>query len=125
VRVRRHRGRRLGFLQLCAERRFHRLTMDAFERETGLSPTDYWIEALAGGAPAVALRTRAMEFARSQGATVMGWAAHGDVCGGFPGTGDDRIRAMLETTVARRRLEYPAAEHLVFFGGGKRVTRVA
>jgi hypothetical protein len=123
--VRRQRGGRLGFLQLCAERRFHRLTMDAFEQATGLAPTDYWIEAVAGGAPALALRTRAMEFARSQGATVMGWAAHGDVCGGFPGADDDRIRAMLETTVARRRHEYPAAEHLAFFATGRRVSRLA
>jgi hypothetical protein len=124
VRVRRRPPGRLGFLQLCADRRFHRLTMDAFEEATGFAPTDYWIEALAGGAPAVALRTRATEFARSQGATVMGWAAHGDDCGGFPGADDERIRAMLATTVARRRLEYPGAEHLVFFGSGRRVSRV-
>ena len=124
MRVRRRQGQRLGFLQLCADRRFHRLTMEAFEEAAGLSPTAYWIEAVAGGAPAVALRTRAAELARARGATVMGWAAHGDGCGGFPQADDARIRAMLETTVARRRLEYPQAEHLVFFATGRRVKRL-
>ena len=121
-------GRRpaqLGFLQLCADRRFHRATMLAFEEATGLEPTAYWIEALSGGAPGQALRTRALDLAHRKGARLMGWAAHGDDCGGFPGVADDRMRAMLETTVARRRVEYPDAEHFAFFGSGRRVTRLS
>ena len=125
LRVRRRGEQRLGFLQLCADRRFHRATMLAFEEATGLAPTAYWIEAASGGAPGQALRTRALEHAHRQGARVMGWAAHGDGCGGFPDVGDDRLRAMLETTLARRRVEYPDAEHLAFFGSGSRVTRLA
>jgi hypothetical protein len=124
VRVRVRRDRRLGYLQLCSDRRFHRATMTAFEESTGLAPTAYWVEAVVGGAPAYALRPRGAEYARSYGARLMGWAAHGDGCGAFPGADDARIRGMLEVTVARRRLEYPDAEHLVFFGAGRRVSRL-
>jgi hypothetical protein len=99
--------------------------MTAFEQATGLAPTQYWVEAVFGGAPGHALRPRGAEYARGHGARVMGWAAHGGGCGAFPAADDDRIRAMLETTVARRRIEYPDAEHLVFFGAGRRVTRIA
>jgi hypothetical protein len=34
------RAKHLGFLQLCAERRFHRATMQAFEHATGLMRDD-------------------------------------------------------------------------------------
>jgi hypothetical protein len=124
VRVRRRGEQRLGFLQLCVDRRFHRLTMAAFEEATGLASTAYWIEAVVGGAPGHALRPRGAEYARAHGARVMGWAAHGNGCGGFPDVGDDRLRAMLEATLGRRRVEYPDAEHLAFFGSGSRVTRL-
>ena len=70
----------LGYLQLCADRRFHYLTMTAFEEATGLEPEQYWIEARSGGAPAYADRTRAARFAYHEGASHFGWAAHGDVC---------------------------------------------
>src|SRR6266700_7225966 len=41
-----------GFLQLCADRRFHRDIQERFQRDAKLpSPLDYWIHADAGGAP--------------------------------------------------------------------------
>jgi hypothetical protein len=41
-----------GFLQLCADRRFHRLIQQAFKEDAGLaSREDYWIHADAGGTP--------------------------------------------------------------------------
>jgi hypothetical protein len=123
--VRLRRPQRLGYLQLCVDRRFHRLTMAAFEEATGLSPTAYWLESVVGGAPGNALRPRGADYARGHGATLMGWGAHGGGCGGFPGADDERIRGMLEVTLARRKLEYPGAEHLAFFAAGRGVRRLA
>jgi hypothetical protein len=116
----------LGFLQLCAERRFHRAVMEAFERETGLKHDEYWIEARAGGAPSWADNTKTGRIAHRSGARFMGWAAHGDVCLGFPGEGDDKMRTRLEKTAARRAEEFPGAVHVVLFAlpGGVEVSRV-
>ena len=105
----------VGFLQLCADRRFHRATMEAFERVTGLAPEDYWIEARPGGAPSWADNTRAARLARRAGAGHMGWAAHGDGCGGFPGVGDAELREKLRRTARRRAEEFPRAAHYALF----------
>jgi hypothetical protein len=118
--------RRLGFLQLCAERRFHRAVMQAFEQAAGLAPDDYWIEARAGGAPSWADNTRTARFAARGGATVMGWSAHGERCLGFPGEGDASIRARLERTAQKRAEEFPRCLHLALFAlaDGVQVTPV-
>lgn len=117
----------LGFLQLCAERRFHRAVMEAFERETGLKEDEYWIEARAGGPPSWADNTKTARIAHRSGARFMGWAAHGDVCLGFPGDGDDTLRIRLQQTAARRAEEFPRAVHVVLFAlpSGVEVSRVA
>ena len=109
----------LGFLQLCADRRYHRKTMDALEAATALTgPDRYWIEATAGGAPAFETPTPTAQFAYEQGARIMGWAAHGDTCGGWPGLSNDEIEAKLQA-VARERLKgFPDAEHWLLFGSG-------
>jgi hypothetical protein len=116
----------LGFLQLCAERRFHRAVMEAFERETGLKPDEYWIEARAGGAPSWADNTKTARIAHRNGARFMGWAAHGDVCLGFPGEQDDTLRIRLDKAAARRAEEFPRAVHVVLFAlsGGVEVSRL-
>ena len=93
--------------------------MEAFERATGLRPDEYWIEATPGGAPAFGTRTRASDVAHANGARVMGWAAHGERCGGFPDASDERMREMLLRAVERRRVDYPDSEHLTFFGRGR------
>jgi hypothetical protein len=123
--VRRRGESGLGFLHLCADRRFHRRTMEEFEQAAGLAPDRYWVEATVGGAPAQALRPRGADYAYGHGARHMAWAAHGEACGAFPGADDERIREMLERTVLRRRLEYPDAQHYVLFASGRRVTRLA
>ena len=105
----------LGFLQLCADRRYHRATMEAFERATRLAPEDYWIEARPGGAPAWDDNTRAARLAHRNGAVHMGWGAHGDGCGGFPGVRDDELRAKLRRTAQRRAEEFPRAAHYALF----------
>ena len=119
-------GRPLGFLQLCAERRFHRAVMEAFERETGLRPDEYWIEARPGGAPSWADNTKGSRLAHKGGARLMGWAAHGDVCLGFPSAGDEEMRRRLDTVARRRAEEFPQAEHFALFAlpGTVDVTRI-
>jgi hypothetical protein len=110
-----------GFLQLCADRRYHRKTMEAFERATGLAPDEYWIEATAGGAPAFEGPTATAEFAYEKGARVMGWAAHGEGCGGFPGLADDALRTKLAESAAGRAALFAEAEHWTLFAAGGRV----
>lgn len=116
---------RLGFIQLCADRRFHRATMDAFEACAGLAPDEYWIEASAGGAAAIDHPTATAKFAYEQGARLMGWAAHGDRCGGFPGRPNADIRARLKDSALARAKEFPDAEHWLLFGQGGSVEVVA
>ncbi|MDQ5820583.1 MAG: hypothetical protein M3540_03995 [Actinomycetota bacterium] len=118
--------RRLGYLQLCAERRFHRAVMEAFEREMGLQPDEYWIEARPGGTPSWADNTKGARIADRNGARVMGWATHGDVCLGFPGESDEGMRRRLQKAAARRAEEFPRAEHVMLFAlpDGVEVTRL-
>lgn len=108
----------LGFLQLCADRRYHRKTMAEFERATGLRPDQYWIEAAAGGAAALGATTATARFAYDKGARVMGWAAHGDGCGGFPGLTDDELRTKLHDAATTTPEDFPEAEHWTLFGAG-------
>lgn len=110
-----------GFLQLCADRRYHRITMEEFEARTGLRPDQYWIEVTAGGAPAFETVSGTAEFAYDQGARVMGWAAHGDVCGGFPERSNAEMRAAVEARARERAADFPDAEHWVLFAAGGRV----
>lgn len=105
-----------GFLQLCSDLRYHRLTMSAFEDATGLAEDGYWIEARPGGAPSWADNTRAARLAHKLGASHMGWAAHGDECLGFRGEPDARVRARLEQTLRKRADEFPGAVHYALFG---------
>ena len=113
-----------GFLQLCADKRYHRKTMKAFENVTGLGEEDYWIEASAGGAPAFGYKTKTAEFAYENGAVHMGWAAHGDECGGFPGATDQEIAAKLDAILVQREINFPAATHYLFFGASGIVVQV-
>ena len=48
----------------------------------------------------------------------MGWAAHGDVCLGFEGEPNDKLRRRLEGTVRARVRDFPEAVHYVLFGEG-------
>lgn len=106
----------LGFLQLCADRRFHRRTMDAFEEAASLGSSDlYWIEASAGGAAGFDDVTVTARFAHDNGARKMGWAAHGTGCGGFPGSSDDEVKGALKAQTAKRVEEFPDAEHWFIF----------
>ena len=107
-----------GFLQLCSDRRYHRQIMDAFERETGLAGTDYYVEARPGGAASWGDTTRMGRFAYRNGAAHMGWAGHGDVCRGFRGASSLELRRKLESTARRRAGDFPRAAHYLIFGEG-------
>lgn len=116
----------LGYLQLCSDLRFHRRTMAAFERETGLRPDEYWVEARPGGAPGFQDTTRMARIAYREGARHMGWAAHGDGCRGFHGASDHDMRAKLERAARSRTNDFRDAAHYTLFGLGSdvAVTRV-
>ena len=112
-----------GFLQLCAERRFHRVTMLTFEELAGLAAEEYWIEARPGGAPACSDKTKTSRLAYAAGARFMGWAAHGDSCLGFPGVSNEAMRRKVERALQGRAEKFPRAEHVALFayGGGVEV----
>lgn len=104
----------LGFLQMCADQRFHAAVERKFREATGLSETDCWIEATAGGAPAIE-EPKTADYAYTHGARVMGWAAHGSNCGGFPGVADGQMREKLDVAVGERQARYPDATHYKIF----------
>lgn len=102
-------GQPLGFLQLCADRRFHRQVMTAFERHGGLAEahgaaaaTSYWIEATPGGALALGDMTVTCRHALSKGARVVGVAVHGDDCGGYGKWSTSDLEAALLGAMERR-----------------------
>lgn len=108
----------LGFLQLCADRRFHSAIQRQFQADTRLqSPEDYWIHADAGGTPKMeCLRTAPDYCYYDKKVQVMGWSAHGKVCGGFgPNVPDEVIKQALIVVSQRRRDDYPNASHYVYF----------
>ena len=107
----------MGFLQLCADRRFHRCLMKQFQHDAKLdAPEKYWIHADAGGTPAMAHLTAAPDYCYyTKGVTVMGWSAHGGGCGGFPGVGDDKIRQELARVAREKAATYTKADHFVYF----------
>ena len=112
----------MGFLQLCADRRFHACLQKRFQEDAKLdSPLKYWIHADAGGTPAMAHLTAAPEYCYiTKGVKVMGWSAHGNGCGGFPGLSDDKIREKLEEVAQQNVNKYPKACHFVYFATVKK-----
>lgn len=99
---------------MCADCRFHAEVERKFREATGFSETDYWIEATAGGSPAVG-DTKTADYAYAHGAKKMGWAAHGSGCGGFPGVNDEVIRGKLDEVIEDRIKRYSDAAHYRIF----------
>jgi len=53
----------MGFLQLCADRRFHQCIQNAFRDDANLdAPQKYWIHADAGGTPKMTEQTTAPRY---------------------------------------------------------------
>jgi hypothetical protein len=107
----------LGFLQLCADRRFHRCIQEKFQEHANLPSREaYWIHADAGGTPRMADQKLAPNYCYfDKGVRLMGWSAHGNGCGGFPNTPDAEIERLLLKTVAEKVEEYREARHFVYF----------
>ena len=117
-------GRRevLGFLQLCADRRFHRCIQERFQTDTKLKPEDYWIHADAGGTPKMASLVVAPNYCYGKGVRWMAWSAHGDKCGGFgEDVPDDVIVKALRETAESKIQTYPGPKHFVYFATLKKV----
>src|SRR5437762_11715873 len=74
----------LGFLQLCADRRFHKCLQQKFQTDAKLdSPEAYWIHADAGGTPKMESLITAPDYCyKKKGVRLMGWSADGSGCGG-------------------------------------------
>ncbi|HWW76232.1 MAG TPA: hypothetical protein VNZ44_12595 [Pyrinomonadaceae bacterium] len=107
-----------GFLQLCADRRFHRCIQQEFKKDAGLNAReDYWIHADAGGTPKMAGARVAPDYCYHQKRVrLMGWSAHGDKCGGFgEHVPDDDIRQELCETMQKNVRDYPLAKHFIYF----------
>jgi hypothetical protein len=76
--------------------------MVAFEQATSLKADEYWIEARPGGAPSWTDNTKIARLAHREGAVYMGWAAHGDICSGFPGETNSEMLRKLERAARQR-----------------------
>lgn len=107
-----------GFLQLCADRRFHKCIQQAFKEDAGLtSREDYWIHADAGGTPKMECQRITPDYCYiNKEVRLMGWSAHGDKCGGFgEEVPDDVIKRELCNTMQRNVRKYPLATHFIYF----------
>jgi hypothetical protein len=108
----------LGFLQMCADRRFHQCIQQEFKKDAGL-PTreDYWIHADAGGTPKMADQKITPDYCyHTKGVRLMGWSAHGAGCGGFgEEVPDEVIRQDLRATMGPNIRAYPEATHFIYF----------
>jgi len=116
-----------GYLQLCADRRFHNLLQSEFQRDAELpETTDYWIHADAGGTPKMADLTLLPSWCyNDKEVRLMGWSAHGAGCGGYGEDVKDKViwNELWETFEAQRR-RYPDARHFCYFvtiKGGKTI----
>ena len=111
----------LGFLRTCIDRRFVEDSRRAFEEKTGLGSTAYWHEAYAGGAardpslvendPKTGNNIYADEYAFKHDATIFGWGAHIDGCGGLPGADKTEIEKALDTHIQAMITKYPTSTH--------------
>jgi hypothetical protein len=107
-----------GYLQLCADRRFHMCIQQEFKKDAGFdSREDYWIHADAGGTPKMASQRVTPNYCYfNNGVRLMGWSAHGANCGGFgEHVPDEVIRQALCETMQKNVREYPLAKHFIYF----------
>lgn len=107
-----------GFLQLCADRRFHKFIQEEFKKDANLtSREDYWIHADAGGTPKMDCQRTTPDYCYyNKEVRLMGWSAHGAGCGGFgEHVPDDVIMRALCETMQKNVRKYPLAKHFIYF----------
>ncbi|MBI2404739.1 hypothetical protein HYV22_00995 [Candidatus Gottesmanbacteria bacterium] len=95
------------------DKRFGEKTRKSFEQATGLGPEDYWDESYPGGSAIPADET-GVTYAFEHGASVFGWQAHGDHCGGQKGVPDSEIQERLDTQIAKLKQKYPGRHFRIF-----------
>jgi hypothetical protein len=107
-----------GFLQLCADRRFHSLIQQGFKKDANLSSRDdYWIHADAGGTPKMMDQRVTPDYCYvNKNVRLMGWSAHGAGCGGFGEEVPDEVimNALCKSMQVNVR-KYPLAKHFIYF----------
>lgn len=103
-----------GYLNFCMDKRFWRLATELFARETGLKETEFWLVTNAGGANTQD-NPLGEDYAYVHGARVMGWGAHGSVCGGQPGVSDEESKARLLEVIEEKKRKFPEAKHYGLF----------
>lgn len=111
---------KLGFLSICADRRYWSYQTAAVQVETGLSDTDFWIDARAGGAGKLVKEEAfaAPDHAYHSGARTMVWGMHGDKCGGFPELSNQELQKILEDLLPVVKERYPEAKHFSVWSKG-------
>lgn len=102
-----------GYLRRCMDKRFGEKTRKAFEKAAGIGPNDYWDQSYPGGT-AVPTDPTGVDYAIQHGATVFGWQAHGDHCGGQPGVSDSEIQKRLDNQIAELKQKYPGRHFRIF-----------
>ncbi|GHO98082.1 hypothetical protein KSF_081300 [Reticulibacter mediterranei] len=131
-----HNIETFGFLRTCIDKRFVEASRRKFEEATGLLPTAYWHEAYAGGSardPSLVGNDAktgdniyADQYAAEHGATIFGWQAHIDKCGGLPGADNTDIEKALDVHIRAMITKYPAFQHYRILASdrGIEITRV-
>lgn len=126
----------LGFLRTCIDRRFVEASRKAFEDATGLGSDAYWHEAYAGGSardPSLVVNDAktgnniyADEYAARHHATIFGWGAHIDNCGGLPDATNTEIANALHEHIQAMIAKYPTFQHyrILASDSGIDITRV-
>lgn len=105
-----------AYLCACMDHRFFERILEEFRAAAGTRMV--YLETEAGGAPAFGSEPGSARLAHQHAgiqARIMGWAAHGDGCGGFPGRSNDEMREKLLATVNERRRDFPDCKHLALF----------
>src|SRR5690554_806601 len=95
-----------GYLNVCMDKRFWKKATEMFTEKTSLSVTDFWLETNPGGVNTLENMV-GQDYAASHGATVMGWGAHGSVCGGQQGISDDESKARLMQKIEEKKGKFP------------------
>jgi hypothetical protein len=103
----------LGYLRRCMDRRFGEATRCAFEQAANLGANDYWDESTPGGS-AISQGDTGIQFAITRGATVFGWQAHGNSCGGLPSATDEEIMRRLDEQILRMKKKYKGIHYRIF-----------
>lgn len=109
--------KQLGIVTMCADKRFHRLAEEKFRELSGLTSEQYWICATAGGSQAIGEQSAfsTPDYAYTHGARHMGWAGHGDSCGGYPNVSTKEMEEKLDAVITLMQQRYPKAAHYRIF----------